>query len=316
MKRKEVIRKYKMSDAALIQKADGIKNLVNRDLADLAAYGVTPANVDDLEDARDAFDNTSTDDELMADMIIATQAKNALRTSVLSKIRQVADRARIKFGEEDGKFRKFGVQLLTKNNDNDLVRVGKRVARTGTLYLAELASEGLTAPIIADLEAEVSAFDNAIDEQETAITERDIAVQDRILLGNALYAIIVNLAAKGKLCYLETNEAKYNDYVLNNIPEGGTTLDGTVSAGSVVNISATGVNNATVFTINNTGAADLKFYFAQTPTDPSGPQFIILTGGSNQVVSAVELGYNEALNYDRLNVNNETPLDGSYQIEY
>ena len=150
MKRKEVIRKYKMSDAALIQKADGIKNLVNRDLADLAAYGVLAANVDDLEDARDAFDNTSTDDELMADMIIATQAKNALRTSVLSKIRQVADRARIKFGEEDGKFRKFGVQLLTKNNDNDLVRVGKRVARTGTFYLAELASEGLTPPIIAD----------------------------------------------------------------------------------------------------------------------------------------------------------------------
>ena len=319
MYKKELKRTYKQSDAALIQQADSIHSSATRDAADLTAYGVLPATLTDLETARNAFADTDTDEELMGDMVIATQAKNALRNSLLTKIRQITDRARIKYGEEDGKFRKFGAELLTKNTDVLLVRTANRVGRVATQFLAELVTEGLTAPIIADMLAENDLFDTAIDTQDDAIKDRDLAVQYRVMAGNALYALVANLAAKGKLCYQETNEAKYNDYILNpnsTASDTENTLQGTVAANSVVNISATGISEATVYTIHNTGLVPLKFYFGIQPTDTSGLAFVMVPPNATQVATAMDLGYNDSQNYVRLIVNNELPQDGSYEVTY
>lgn len=322
MRRKEAIRNYKMADSALIQRADSLMNVANRDLTELGEYGVDAATITALETARDAFDDTETDEELMGDMIYATQLKNAKRAELLLQIKQIADRAKIKFGEEDGRYRKFGADMLSRNNDYELVRVGKRVGRVATGFLADLTSEGLTEPMITAMVATKDEFDDLIDDQDDAVRNRDIAVNERIGLGNALYALMVNLAAKGKLCWESVNEAKYNDYVLTS--SGGSSgggsepsvLEGSVGAGSVVNLSSTGVTPATSFNIENTGAADLKFYFAVNPTDTTGPSVLTVIAGGVLVATATELGYNEAGLITRLMVNNEALVAGSYRVEF
>lgn len=322
MKKREEVRDYKMSDGTLIQKSDTLQGVANRDLAELAGYGVEATTLTALEAARNAFDDTQTDEELMGDMVYATQLKNAKRVELLTAIKQIADRARIKFGKDDGRFRKFGVEMLSRNTDNELVRVGKRVGRVATEFLTELATEGLTEAMITAMLALKDEFDTLIDEQEEAVSNRDIAVDERIRLGNELYALMVNLAAKGKLCWESVNEAKYNDYVLTSSGSGsggGTepdVLEGSVAAGSVVNLSATGVSAATSFSLQNTGAAELKFYFAINPTDPSGPSEIFVPAGSTMSASAADLGYNEGGGFTRLMVANDSATGGSYRVEY
>ena len=319
MKRIELKRAYKMSDADLPQLADKIVLFATRDLALLADYGVITDTIEEIEDLSEEMKNKETDQELMADMMIATEEKDAKRELVLSATRQIVERAKIKLGDDSSIVKRFGAQLLSKNTDAQLVRVGNRVIRTATKYLPELTSEGVTTILIADLLAKNQQFDASLEAQEDAISERDIAVQERIALGNDLYAKVVNLAAKGKLCFLETDEARYNDYVLyasSESPDTGNTVEGNVAANSVVNISATGISADTVFEIKNTGDADLKFYFAQNPTDSAGLTFILITSGQNRTTTAIELGFNAALNYDRLNVNNEMAVEGSYEITY
>lgn len=319
MKRIELKRTYKISDADLPQMSDKTVLFATRDLALLADYGVTTATIEEIEDLSEEMKNKETDQELMADMMIATEEKEAKRELVLSAIKQIVERAKFKFGEGSSQLRRFGAEMLSKNTDPKLVRVANRVIRTATKYLAELDSEGVKSTLIADLLAKNQQFDASLEVQEDAISDRDIAVQERIALGNNLYAKVVILAGKGKLCFLETDEARYNDYVLypsSGTPDTSNTVEGDVAANSVVNISATVVSANTVFEIKNTGDADLKFYFAQNPTDLSGLAFILITSGQNRTTTAIELGYNPALEYDRLNVNNETAVEGSYEITY
>ena len=315
MPRREEIRRYRMSDARLVQLTDSVRQSAQRDAAELLNYGVTAATITALEAARDAFADNPTDEELSGDLVIATQAKNAQKLELQRQVRQISDRARIKFGEADGRFRKFGVELLTRQGDDELIRTARRVVRVATSLLPELSSEGLTATMISDLGAAADSFDNLVDAQDDAIKNRDIAVDERIGLGNALYDLLVNLAAKGKLCWEDVNEAKYNDYVLSASSSPATQVtEGNVAAQTVVSTSVTGVSTATVFTLRNTGNVPISFYFALLPTDPTGPSPVLVGPNDSLTRNAIELGYSEQ--YNRLNVNNEQEAPGSYRIEW
>lgn len=318
MNRKEESRNYKMSDANLVQLSDSIHNTANRDITELGDYGVDAGTLTTLMAARDVFSDNPTDEELSADMVIATQNKNAERENLRISIRQIADRARIKYGEQDGKFRKFGVDLLSKQSDNDLVRTGRRVVRAATEYEADLATEGLTPIMITDLSTLTDTFDDLIDLQDAAIKERDVAVDVRIRLGNDLYALLTNLAAKGKLCWQDNNEAKYNDYVITSSSGGSTAevVSGSVASNEVVNASVTGITDTTTLRLENTGDAMLEFFFASSPTDDNGPMMISVPPHTSESHSAVALGYSEADGRDRFNVFNSDGMPGSYLISW
>ena len=77
-----------------------------------------------------------------------------------------------------------------------------------------MADEGYNATKLAAYTAKINSLDSAIDDQHEAIKIRDNAVNDRIVLGNHLYSLLVVLATKGKLCWIDVNEALYNDYII------------------------------------------------------------------------------------------------------
>lgn len=316
MSRKEETRKYKMSDADLIQLTDSVADSADRDSTQLTAYGVDASTLTAIGAARDAFANEPTDYLLSGLMGIATNTKNAKREELTLMIRQVSDRARIKYGENSQEFKAFGVFMLTKQTDNELYRMGKSSATAATQFLASLASEGVTEAMITDLDTLTTEFDQLIDDKNRAVRNRDIAVDNRIRLGNEVYALLVNLAAKGKLCWADINEAYYNDYILNPSTGGGTAdvATGNVAGNSTVNISITGNDASTSFTLKNTGDEMLNFYFATEPTDDFGPMSITVAPHSEQVSSANDLGFSEAENRLRLNVHNASPANGSYEV--
>jgi len=63
-------------------------------------------------------------------------------------------------------------------------------------------------------------FDTAIDVKQDAVKNRDIKTQDRIIKGNAVFKEITRLCNSGKSLFVNTDEAKYNDYVIHNTPSG------------------------------------------------------------------------------------------------
>lgn len=202
-----------MADADLKQLGDLIVLNVTRDLTDFTTRGVTQDTIDDLEDKVEIFFNTPTDDEYIGPIMDATNTKNALAEQVRVAIRPIRSMAELKYNGM-GKYNTFGFKDLAHTTDKELVFMAQKVVRVGTALLSELASEGLTQAMLTALDNLKEQFDDSLDTQETLIEARDLGAQDRVEKGNALYAEIARLCAIGQSLYIDSDPAKYNDYVI------------------------------------------------------------------------------------------------------
>lgn len=206
-------RNYSMADGDLKQLADGLAATLTRDLADLAKRNVTTASVTALQQLITNFDETPTDEELLGEVMAATEAKNNIANNIKIAIRPIRNMADIVY-EGKGKYASFGFEDMANMSDNDLYRLAKRVNRVGTKFLADLTPQGLTVEELTNLLNLAQDFDKAIDTIEDKIEDRDIETQDRVNKGNTLWAELSKLGSIGKSVYEDTNEAKYNDYLL------------------------------------------------------------------------------------------------------
>ena len=217
-KKRESIRDYKFSDGKLKQLSDETANSVTRDITEFTVRGVTAATVTAFETNAEDFDNLPTDEEKQGEVSVAAEEKRGAADKLKVAIRTIRTMAQDKWGVTAAKYRTFGFEGMDEMTDNDLHRLGKRVVRRATIYLTELASEGLTAPMIANLVTYNTAFDDGIDAVIDAEKDRDIATQTRADKGNELYKELVRFCNIGKDIWASKDEAKYNDYVIYNTP--------------------------------------------------------------------------------------------------
>ena len=206
-------RLYSMADGDLKQKADGLKNTITRDLADFATRNITATQVTAYQTIIDVFDSTTTDEELLGGVTVATEAKNVIADNTRKALRTIRSMADTAYNGK-GKYSIFGFDDLSELTDANLYRLAKRVVRVGGKLFTDLSAQGLTQAQLTALDALAKSFDTAIDDVEEAIETRDLETQDRIIKGNTLWQEMLRLAAIGKSLYEDTNEAKFNDYVL------------------------------------------------------------------------------------------------------
>ena len=220
MKKEMVTRNFNLTDAVLKQKADEFIGLLDRDMAEFSQRGYNAAAKTIFEDARDAVNDFPSDETLEAQKIGLTAAKDAARSALEKSMRTVFNMALNKFGAKSAKYRAFGEPDISRKPDAELVRVHKNMVTAANENLAVLATEGLTQPMIDTISTQGVALDTAIDAVAKGITDRDIMTEDRIETLNNLYAIVTKYAGIGQDIFYETNEAKYNDYVIYDTPSG------------------------------------------------------------------------------------------------
>lgn len=218
MKKKELIRDYHFSDANLKQDVDKVLRSVQRDNVKFATRGITPAIITTILTQSTNFGDILTDVELLADVESATADKNTAAENLRIAIRTIRTMAANKFTDESPKYSKYGFEDINKPIDDKLFRLGKRVVRVANIQLTDLASEGLTAPIITSLGLLVNTFDVAIDVKEDVVNTRDIKTQERVDSGNALYKEMVRLCSIGKDLFASSDPARYNDYIIYDTP--------------------------------------------------------------------------------------------------
>ena len=310
VKKKEVTRDYTLSDADLAQLGDKAVELIERDAAELATYGIGNDDKNFIANTTEAFKNYPTDEELEGEVSEKTEEKDEAADVVKVDVRSIMVRVSNGFGEKSAKYRKFGTKGMDELDDNDLHRLGSRVVRVATGYLAELAEEGLTQDIIDSLEAKNEVFDDAIDAKDEAVRERDISTEDRIELGNSLYGKIVKVFNAGKNYWVNKDEAKYNDYVIYEGSSGGGTHTGSVDGGATENIMDGGFDDETNFLLQNTGAVSLTFCRASAG-DVACSEGQAVEAGEEAEVVAADLGTGSFLN-----VTNPDPAAeaGSYKV--
>ena len=220
MKKDQVVRDFKLADAVLKQKADEFINLIDRDITEFTDRGYNPSKKREFSTARDTVDEFPSDEQLEAIKMELTTQKDATISALEKTMRSIFNMAQNVFGQFSAKYKEFGNAMISQQSDSELVRTAKSTALTATKYLDELSAEGLTEDKINTLTSQRETLDIAIDAQAQAISDRDVATEDRIEALNKLYQLIIKYAGIGQDIFYETDEAKYNDYIIYDTPSG------------------------------------------------------------------------------------------------
>lgn len=149
-----------------------------------------------------------------------TEQKDAARNDVERSMRSIFNMAANVFGQFSARYKEFGNATISQQSDSELVRTAKSTTTTASKYLDELAEEGLTEDKITTLISQRETLDLAIDAQAQGISNRDLATEDRIEALNKLYSLVTKYAGIGQDIFYETDEAKYNDYIIYDTPDG------------------------------------------------------------------------------------------------
>lgn len=220
MKKEQVTRSFRIADPVLKQKADELIALIDRDLTEFTDRGYNPTKKTELTTARNMVDSFPSDEQLEAIKIDLTEQKDAARKALERSMRSIFNAAENVFGQHSAKYKEFGNALISQQSDAELVRIAKIMSLTAEKYLTELSDEGLTADKINTLITQRDTLDIAIDSQAQGISDRDVATEGRVEALNKLYQLLTKYAGIGQDIFYETNEAKYNDYIIHDTPSG------------------------------------------------------------------------------------------------
>lgn len=220
MKMKVATTLFNFTFAFLYQLVDKALMLFDRDSAELAQYGIDAAFKADLSAKNTALKSAPDDIVYKSQVSIASADRDKTAEEVKATIRNIVSRAIDLYGEESGQYRMFGIKNMDSMDVNQLFVCATRVVEVGGSLLTELSAKGLTQQMLDDLETAAGKLDTKIDTKTDSVMDRDEATEKRILDANVVYGMVVSMFRYGKVYWADKSEAKYNDYVIYNTPDG------------------------------------------------------------------------------------------------
>lgn len=220
MPKKEVKVKFSFSYGHLIELSEEKIDFMRRDKAEFEGYGITDVEVSSFEDELNNFADLPTDEELEAFQVEQGKIKITTQRVLTDYMRdEIYSRARSLYGDKSAKYRRFGRKKDLENlSDADLQYTARRAIRVCEELLGELSARGLTSEKINQLKTNFKNFNIAEGDHNKAISDRDIATEERIESANLIYDKLVSFCDTGRSIWQSKNEAKYNDYIIYEAP--------------------------------------------------------------------------------------------------
>jgi hypothetical protein len=187
---------------------------MTRDITEFATFGVLPANVTSLQVLCDAFEVFPTDEYINQEYLSAVEARDNIVNELQVIIRAMALRVELKWGKKSPKYKSLKIADLTRLSVDAYVTSARMVHAFMTEYLTELAAEGLTAPMLNDMEDKIQELDDAIRETIAKNSLRIEKTTERITKGNELYNLVSRYCEIGKRIWDGVNPAFFNDYII------------------------------------------------------------------------------------------------------
>jgi hypothetical protein len=207
-------REYRFTNADLCMFTSNLCNTLTRDLSDLIEFGITAPKIAALKALGDAFEVLPTDEVLLANIIAATKVKLAKMDLVREEIRNMITRCQSKWGAGSWQEKSLGVKGMNRFSEDSLLIAARRTHMQMTVFLPDLADNGLTPAVLDAFEVLNNELEVAKNEQFDKVAEREIATTNRIEKGNELYALDATYCEIGKRVYAKTSPAKYNNYIV------------------------------------------------------------------------------------------------------
>lgn len=302
---KPLKRLYSIADANMAETAIGIYYSSLRDATEMANYGFTTTWLSGFNNSIQEFIQFPKDEYYAGQISIAVRNKNEAFEAMTDICESIVRRVINKYGKNSAEYRTFGFEGYGRMDEAHKIQTAWSVHKSGTDLLIALSDQGLTQSILDNLTTAISDAQTGKVAKEASVKMRDAKVQERITKGNAVYTDMVKLADTGKEIWEDTDETKYNDYVLySGISDSTQTVEITVAATEIVQPSVEIEHADDRIRITNSGPAPVKIYFATDPSAEPPVNATFLSPGTNIDTTAADQGWTE-INH-RLLVKNES----------
>ena len=220
---KEIARKFAMGYVECLESAENLLMAAERDQVTLANYGISTAFLTAMQAKFTACQALKRDDVwvqevALKNMIVYTSAAN-LRT----RLREIVGRAQMQFGDDALQINLFRTEKLSQERGMALIGTAQNVVEKAGEYLAELDEFGLTQAVIDDTEVLTADFNAKRKAALKHADDRRIAGQARVVAYNALFDDMRKVSHAGKLSFVESDPARYADYLLYDPSEAAKT---------------------------------------------------------------------------------------------
>jgi hypothetical protein len=207
-------RHYMMTDAKLYSFASYLCTVLLRDLPELSEFGINHDKINSLRADCDYFVDIAAFGETVAEISGATEEKDEKKNLVKEDIRKLALRVSMKWGAESAQYKSLNINDMNKATNDAFIAIAKNVHTRLTLYLPDLAEQGLTIDMLNSFAALIETLEEARDFQVAKKEERDLTTKLRIEKGNELYAKVTMYCEIGKRVFSYKSRSKYNDYLI------------------------------------------------------------------------------------------------------
>lgn len=214
MKKQPGQRNFNMPDPDLYVMCMERIRLAHRDQAHFEKYGYSLDRLKGFANQCEQYKNLPDDHEMVGDQMISTEKKGAAADRLRAAIRGVMTRVAMKFHDKTGRFRKFGTSKLGDMTDPHLLFCARRVVRVARAQLDFLPETGLNENHIRKVADAATDFEQALNIQHDRWHDRDIAVEQRMNLGNKIYVELVKVSDIGKNIWELTDRTKYDQYCI------------------------------------------------------------------------------------------------------
>ncbi len=211
-------RKFNFTDAELNIDCNVKTRTALRDLAKFKYFGYNKSMIETLRSKNQELANFPTDAELLAERIVITERKDNLFVELERAMRKMLVFVGLAMPIGSGKYRSYRKNIVSGLSADKLIIGGFRIVRIALKDLEHLQSVGMDESLINQIRFLTEELSNAVEDQADQDNERDIFKDERIELANGIYSELVKLCNVGRNAWIDTNEARYNDYILYDGP--------------------------------------------------------------------------------------------------
>ena len=315
----EVKRVFASADSKMTEAARTILGLLTTDIAAFTAFDSTmnSAFLTDYENAINDADTVVADTAVIDQLVSKTENVMELMDMARSKYRDVKYFVQKAFPNSAGIQGEFGLNDYNqaRKSTAQMIQFLDEMHNACTTYSAVLITAGYNQVAIDDIVVIRDKLLQSNLKQEVFKKERPKLTEDRIIILNKCYNMMVQVNAAAQLVFRD-DYAKQKQYVYSATP--GSTVDeeefeGTVAPTVTKTITAVGADDA-VYTFRNTGLVPLVFCLSETEDAEAAIPKITIGGGAIVTQTSTDMDPDGTAVY-LLVSNPSTSTEGSYKVQ-
>lgn len=198
-------------------------NLMIRDEAEYAKFGVSRTKIDNFKVLSDLFRNRDFDQFYLNEQKSQTFEKDDLVEEIKTDLYNLESKVEWTWETKGASFKSLGLGALSKDTDSEVSNKAKLAVDMLTKYVTEFSEVGITPESLEALNTKIETLRLVLDKKRFAKVDRSVAQNKRVALANELYSEIVKYRQLGRRMWATRDYELAQSYIM---PKKSYTLGG------------------------------------------------------------------------------------------